>query len=39
LGQQKDWKELNLEFAEKRMEFQVIFSDEWQARINAIFGA
>lgn len=37
LGQQKDWRELNLEFAEKRIEFQVIFEDEWKRRINAIF--
>ena len=28
LGQQKDWRELNLEFAEKRIEFQVVFEDE-----------
>ena len=38
LGQQRDWRELNLEFAEKRIEFQVIFGDEWKARINKIFG-
>jgi len=38
LGQQKDWRELNLEFAKKRIEFQVIFEDEWKARINKIFG-
>lgn len=38
LGQQKDWRELNLEFAEKRVEFQVIFGDEWKQRINKIFG-
>lgn len=38
LGKQKDWRELNLEFSEKRIEFQVIFGDEWQARINEIFG-
>jgi len=38
LGQQRDWRELNLEFAEKRIEFQVIFEDEWKARINKIFG-
>jgi len=37
VGQQKDWRELNLEFAEKRIEFQVIFEDEWQRRINEIF--
>jgi len=38
LGQQRDWRELNLEFAKKRIEFQVIFEDEWKARINKIFG-
>ena len=38
LGRQKDWRELNLEFAEKRIEFQVIFEDEWKRRINEIFG-
>lgn len=39
LGQQRDWRKLNLEFARKRIEFQVIFEDEWQARINKIFGS
>ncbi|MDI6751502.1 MAG: DEAD/DEAH box helicase family protein [bacterium] len=38
LGQQKDWRELNLDFAQKKFEFQVIFEDEWEARINKIFG-
>ncbi|MEW6609474.1 MAG: hypothetical protein AB1414_18860 [bacterium] len=37
LGQQRDWRELNLDFAQKKFEFQVIFEDEWQARINKIF--
>jgi type III restriction enzyme len=37
LGQQKDWRELNLEFTDKRIEFQVIFEDEWKRRINVIF--
>ena len=38
LGQQKAWRELNLEFAEKKIEFQIIFGDEWEAKINKIFG-
>ena len=38
LGQERDWRELNLEFAKKRIEFQVIFEDEWKTRINRIFG-
>lgn len=37
LGERKDWKELNLEFADKRFEFQVVFGDEWQKRINEFF--
>jgi type III restriction enzyme len=36
LGIQKNWTELNTEFDEK-MEFQVIFEDEWKAKINKIF--
>ncbi len=38
LGQQKDWGELNSEFAERKIEFQVIFEDEWKEKINGIFG-
>jgi type III restriction enzyme len=38
LGQQKDWRELNMEFDDKRIEFQVVFEDEWRERINGIFG-
>jgi type III restriction enzyme len=38
LGHQKDWQELNLEFGTNRIEFQVIFEDEWKKRINEIFG-
>ena len=37
LGHQKDWRVLNLEFTNKRIEFQVIFEDEWKAKINKIF--
>lgn len=37
LGQQKDWRELNLEFKDKRIEFRVVFEDEWKRRINEIF--
>lgn len=39
LGQQRDWRELNLEFEEKKIEFQVISGEEWQSRINKIFGS
>ncbi len=38
LGEQRNWRELNLEFAKKKIEFQVIFGNEWKARINKIFG-
>ncbi len=38
LGKQKDWRDLNSEFAEKRIEFQVVFENEWEKRINQIFG-
>jgi len=37
LGQQKDWRELDLEFDDKKIEFQVIYEDEWKAKINKIF--
>lgn len=37
LGQKKDWKELNKEFS-KGIEFQVISGEEWEKRINEIFG-
>ena len=37
LGYQKDWRELNLEFSEGRIEFQVIYGDEWHKRLNKIF--
>lgn len=33
----KNWTELNTEFDQK-IEFQVIFEDEWKAKINKIFG-
>lgn len=38
LGIQKSWSELNTEFDQKKIEFQVIFEDEWKAKINKIFG-
>jgi type III restriction enzyme len=38
LGKQRDWRELNLEFEKERIEFQVIYEDEWRNRINQILG-
>jgi type III restriction enzyme len=38
LGVQKDWRELNLEFKNKKIEFHVIYEDEWENKINKILG-
>lgn len=38
IGSKKEWKEINSEFGEKGIEFQVIFEDEWKQRIHEIFG-
>ncbi len=38
LGSQRDWRELNLEFKDRRIEFHVIYEDEWRNRINQILG-
>jgi type III restriction enzyme len=37
-GEAKVWTELGLSFPDKKVEFQVIFEDEWKKRINSIFG-
>ncbi|MCL4874204.1 DEAD/DEAH box helicase family protein [bacterium] len=37
LGQKKEWKELNLEFANRKFEFQVVFGDEWERKINQLY--
>ncbi len=37
LGTKKTWEELNFDFLNKKVEFQVIFEDEWKSRINKIF--
>jgi len=37
LGAKKAWKELFDEFPDHAFEFQVVYSDEWQNRINEIF--
>lgn len=36
LGQQRDWRELNLEFDRKEIEFQVISEAEWKNKLNQI---
>lgn len=38
LGKQRDWRELNLEFKDKQIEFHVISEAEWRNRINKILG-
>jgi type III restriction enzyme len=37
LGTQKIWKELSDEFSDHQFEFQIIFEDEWQNKINQLF--
>ena len=37
LGMKKTWKELDLDFPDKKIQFQVIFEDEWKTKINKIF--
>ena len=37
LGHEKKWHELFAEFQHNRFEFNVIFEDEWKARINEVF--
>ncbi|MDD4217822.1 MAG: hypothetical protein PHZ24_10865, partial [Bacteroidales bacterium] len=37
LGIKKAWKELDLDFPDKKIQFQVVFDDEWKNKINKIF--
>ncbi len=37
LGTKKAWKELDLDFPDKKVEFQVVFEDEWKSKVNKIF--
>ncbi|MBE7467381.1 MAG: DEAD/DEAH box helicase family protein [Planctomycetes bacterium] len=36
LAEEKSWSELGLEFAEKKVVFEVVFSDEWQRELNEL---
>ena len=38
LGAKKTWKELDLDFNEKKFEFQVVFDNEWETKVNKLFG-
>ena len=37
LGIKRAWKELDLGFPDKKIQFQVVFEDEWKNKINKIF--
>ncbi len=37
LGHSIEWATLGEEFANKQIEFQIIYEDEWQAKINGLF--
>ena len=37
LAEKKSWTELGLEFPEKRFVFELVFGDEWQKKLNALF--
>ncbi|GGB71741.1 DEAD/DEAH box helicase [Fictibacillus barbaricus] len=37
IGEKTSWNELGLEFGDKRIEFQVVFEDEWKRRLNELF--
>lgn len=37
LGEKKPWKELSEDFPDHDFEFQVVFEDEWQNKINLMF--
>ena len=39
LAEEKSWTELGLEFPEKKFVFKLVFSDEWQKELNALFGS
>lgn len=38
LGAKKAWKELFDEFPDHSFEFQVVYEDEWQSKLNNLFG-
>jgi type III restriction enzyme len=39
LGGKKPWKELFNDFPDRNFEFQVVFEDEWQSKINSLMKA
>jgi hypothetical protein len=39
LAEEKSWTELGLEFPEKKIRFDVVFSDEWQRELNNLLAS
>jgi type III restriction enzyme len=39
LAEEKSWTELGLEFPERKIVFELIFGDEWQKKLNGLFGS
>ena len=37
--EERSWSELGLEFPQKKVVFQIVYSDEWHARLDALFTA
>jgi type III restriction enzyme len=37
LAEERSWTELGLEFPNKKIRFEVVFEDEWQKKLNALF--
>jgi type III restriction enzyme len=37
MAEPRSWAELGLEFPQKKVVFQVVYTDEWRERINALF--
>ncbi|MGI8965348.1 MAG: DEAD/DEAH box helicase, partial [Limisphaerales bacterium] len=38
LAEEKSWTELGLEFPERKIVFELVFGDEWQKKLNGLFG-
>jgi type III restriction enzyme len=38
LAEEKSWTELGLEFPERKIIFELVFGDEWQKKLNGLFG-
>jgi len=39
LAEEKSWAELGLGFPDKKIRFEVVFEDEWQRKLNALFSS